>query len=199
MASLRSPLPGRRFHGPCWPLTLATKDWHLPADSNGGHFSDNPDYVSTWPAHCVQGTDGALFDPYIAEVAEKFCNLNSGAFVRGRCPAALPPSLSPGADGSKFGTDEATAAVIEDSVTCADLTGQRLRVLSRRQPLVKPCPPRAAVDRATVVAPCLSRNRIDQETCFPLPVIPPFARNTCHFVHMSLPKSLLGATPVGLG
>jgi nicotinamidase/pyrazinamidase len=51
---------------------VATKDFHLPGDSNGGHFSDNPDYVSTWPPHCVQGTDGALFHPAIGELAEMF-------------------------------------------------------------------------------------------------------------------------------
>lgn len=47
---------------------VATKDWHLPADSNGGHISANPDFVSTWPAHCVQGTEGAQFHPDIAEI-----------------------------------------------------------------------------------------------------------------------------------
>jgi nicotinamidase/pyrazinamidase len=47
---------------------VATKDWHLPADSNGGHISDNPDYVSTWPVHCVQGTEGAMFHPALTEI-----------------------------------------------------------------------------------------------------------------------------------
>jgi nicotinamidase/pyrazinamidase len=41
-----------------------TKDWHndLP-DTNGGHFAvtQDPDYVSTWPVHCVAGTEGAFF------------------------------------------------------------------------------------------------------------------------------------------
>lgn len=47
---------------------IATKDWHLPGDSNGGHFSDNPDYASTWPPHCVQGTDGARFHAALTEI-----------------------------------------------------------------------------------------------------------------------------------
>lgn len=46
---------------------VASKDFHLPGDSNGGHFSDSPDYVSTWPAHCVQGTEGSMLHPAIAE------------------------------------------------------------------------------------------------------------------------------------
>jgi nicotinamidase/pyrazinamidase len=39
---------------------VATADWH---DDPGGHFSDHPDYVQSWPAHCRIGSDGALFHP----------------------------------------------------------------------------------------------------------------------------------------
>ncbi|HHT25151.1 MAG TPA: isochorismatase family protein [Clostridiaceae bacterium] len=44
-------------------LILATRDWHEPDNSNGGHISDSPDYVDTWPTHCVQGTPGAEYHP----------------------------------------------------------------------------------------------------------------------------------------
>ena len=39
---------------------VATKDHHLDP---GHHFGDPPDYVDTWPAHCVVGTDGEAFHP----------------------------------------------------------------------------------------------------------------------------------------
>ena len=39
---------------------VATADWH---DDPGGHFSADPDFVDSWPAHCRVGTDGALFHP----------------------------------------------------------------------------------------------------------------------------------------
>jgi nicotinamidase/pyrazinamidase len=39
---------------------VATRDHHIDP---GEHFSDNPDYVNTWPPHCVAGTDGAAFHP----------------------------------------------------------------------------------------------------------------------------------------
>lgn len=39
---------------------VATRDFHLDP---GGHFSDEPDYVDTWPPHCVIGTPGADFHP----------------------------------------------------------------------------------------------------------------------------------------
>lgn len=40
-------------------LVVASRDWHNPDSRNGDHFSDNPDFVNTWPAHCVAKTKGA--------------------------------------------------------------------------------------------------------------------------------------------
>ena len=42
---------------------FASRDWHDAAGDNGGHFSDTPDYVDTWPSHCVAGTPGAEYNP----------------------------------------------------------------------------------------------------------------------------------------
>ena len=39
---------------------VATADWHIDP---GSHFSDHPDYVDSWPVHCVAGHDGAAHDP----------------------------------------------------------------------------------------------------------------------------------------
>ncbi|GAA2434886.1 nicotinamidase [Actinomadura vinacea] len=39
---------------------VATRDFHLDP---GGHFSDEPDFIDTWPPHCVIGTKGAEFHP----------------------------------------------------------------------------------------------------------------------------------------
>ena len=39
---------------------VATKDFHVDP---GSHFSDHPDYASSWPRHCVAGTPGAEFHP----------------------------------------------------------------------------------------------------------------------------------------
>jgi nicotinamidase/pyrazinamidase len=41
---------------------LATRDHHIDP---GDHFSTEPDYVRSWPRHCVAGTDGAGFHPNI--------------------------------------------------------------------------------------------------------------------------------------
>ncbi|WBO66031.1 nicotinamidase [Streptomyces camelliae] len=42
---------------------VATRDRHI---APGGHFADNPDYVHSWPAHCVAGTEGVGFHPNFA-------------------------------------------------------------------------------------------------------------------------------------
>jgi nicotinamidase/pyrazinamidase len=39
---------------------VATADWH---EDPGAHFSADPDFVDSWPAHCRVGSDGALFHP----------------------------------------------------------------------------------------------------------------------------------------
>jgi nicotinamidase/pyrazinamidase len=60
----------RRYHKDRfgrYQFVIATKDFHLPGDSNGGHFSDDPDYVTTWPEHCVQGTEGSMLHPAVAD------------------------------------------------------------------------------------------------------------------------------------
>ncbi|MFJ6622191.1 isochorismatase family protein [Kitasatospora sp. NPDC091335] len=42
---------------------LATRDHHIDP---GDHFSAEPDYVDSWPPHCVAGTEGVGFHPNFA-------------------------------------------------------------------------------------------------------------------------------------
>ncbi|GGS60169.1 amidase [Planobispora rosea] len=39
---------------------VATRDYHIDP---GDHFAAEPDFVLSWPAHCVAGTPGAEFHP----------------------------------------------------------------------------------------------------------------------------------------
>ncbi len=41
-------------------ILVATRDYHIDP---GEHFAANPDFVDSWPPHCVVGTDGAAFHP----------------------------------------------------------------------------------------------------------------------------------------
>ena len=43
-----------------YPWIVATQDWHVDP---GDHFSESPDFVSSWPAHCRAGSPGAALHP----------------------------------------------------------------------------------------------------------------------------------------
>ncbi len=45
---------------PPYDVAVATRDHHIDP---GQHFSDQPDFVHSWPPHCVVGTDGEGFHP----------------------------------------------------------------------------------------------------------------------------------------
>ena len=45
---------------PDYAHVVATKDHHIDP---GSHWSDNPDFVDSWPVHCKVGTDGEAFHP----------------------------------------------------------------------------------------------------------------------------------------
>ena len=49
--------PEQHLH---WDHVVATQDHHVDP---GRHFSPKPDFIDTWPAHCVAGTFGAQFHP----------------------------------------------------------------------------------------------------------------------------------------
>jgi nicotinamidase/pyrazinamidase len=51
---LASPAAGQYAH------IVATQDHHVDP---GAHFAAEPDYLDTWPPHCVAGTPGADFHP----------------------------------------------------------------------------------------------------------------------------------------
>lgn len=50
-------------HADDYDLVLASRDWHDADNDNGGHFAVEgaPNFVDTWPVHCLAGTDGAEY------------------------------------------------------------------------------------------------------------------------------------------
>lgn len=52
-------------HASDYGVIIASRDWHDAQGDNGGHFAGTPDYVDSWPVHCVAGTDGAEYDPLL--------------------------------------------------------------------------------------------------------------------------------------
>lgn len=50
-------------HPDVYDHVFASRDWHDVDNDNGGHFSDNPDFVDTWPMHCVADSPGSDYHP----------------------------------------------------------------------------------------------------------------------------------------
>ncbi|MDN5789563.1 MAG: isochorismatase family protein [Micrococcales bacterium] len=92
---------------------VATADWHIDP---GSHFSDTPDYVDSWPVHCVADTDGAEFHPNIANAV----NHVEAVFRKGQFDAGYS-----GFDGHADDEDRTPlAAWLKDrEVTRVDVVG----------------------------------------------------------------------------
>lgn len=54
-----------RAHPHEYATVFASRDWHDAVGDNGGHFASDspPDFVVTWPPHCMAGTPGAEYHP----------------------------------------------------------------------------------------------------------------------------------------
>lgn len=60
---------------------VATADWH---HDPGAHWSENPDFVQSWPVHCAVGTRGAEFRPEIGDALDEV----AAVFRKGQHEAA---------------------------------------------------------------------------------------------------------------
>jgi nicotinamidase/pyrazinamidase len=50
-------------HAEDYEIIVASRDWHDGDNDNGGHFATGePDFIDSWPVHCVGGTYGAEYD-----------------------------------------------------------------------------------------------------------------------------------------
>ena len=76
---------------PDYALTVATRDHHVDP---GDHFSKDPDFVHSWPRHCVVGTDGEAFHPNLDP--QPF----DAVFLKGRHEAAYSGFEGSTSDGA---------------------------------------------------------------------------------------------------
>lgn len=81
-----------RSHG--YDVVVATRDHHIDP---GDHFSDHPDFVDSWPPHCVVGTPGQDLHPALA--GRRF----DAVFDKGSYKAAYS-----GFEGTIGGADDGT-------------------------------------------------------------------------------------------
>lgn len=76
-----SSMVGTDRAGGTYDVVVATKDWHVDP---GVHFADpevGPNYVDTWPVHCVAQTEGAAFHADLDVVVDE-------VFLKGRRTAS---------------------------------------------------------------------------------------------------------------
>jgi len=100
---LADPDRGRYAH------VVATQDYHIDP---GAHFSDAPDFVGTWPPHCVAGTPGADFHPSLEP------GVFEAVFRKGAHSAAYSGFEGADADGTPL------AAWLRDrGITAVDIAG----------------------------------------------------------------------------
>lgn len=105
---------------------VASQDWHIDPE---GHFSDNPDFSSTWPPHCLALTSGADFhpalDPVMGRIDEEFRKgMSSAAYSafegtdRAGCPLGqwLAERGVTSVDVCGIATDYCVAATAADAV-----------------------------------------------------------------------------------
>ncbi|MFF3559090.1 isochorismatase family protein [Streptomyces sp. NPDC002574] len=78
---------------------VATRDHHIEP---GDHFSERPDYIHTWPVHCVAGTEGVGFHPNFAP-----------AVASGAVDAVFDKGHYSGAYSGFEGTDENGAGLAQ--------------------------------------------------------------------------------------
>jgi nicotinamidase/pyrazinamidase len=55
-----------RAHAAEYAYVVATRDHHVDP---GGHFAEQPDFLETWPPHCVVGTAGVELHPRLEREA----------------------------------------------------------------------------------------------------------------------------------
>ena len=99
-------------HAEDYNAIVATADWHIDP---GAHFSENPDFVDSWPVHCVAGTEGAAFHPEVKPATDQVDEL----FLKGEYTAAYS-----GFEGHAADSDVTLAGWLRDrGITSIDVCG----------------------------------------------------------------------------
>lgn len=92
---------------------VATKDWHVDPGEHFAAEGTDPNFIDTWPVHCVAETEGAEFHPALAIAVDEL-------FLKGRTTASYT-----GFDGTAA-SDEAVRLgewLSKRGVTDVDIVG----------------------------------------------------------------------------
>lgn len=135
-------------------LVAASRDWHDAEGDNGGHFAaGEPDFVDTWPVHCVAGTPGADYHPALDALAiDVHIKKGQGKPAYSAFEGTSDDGEALGEVLEEQGIDEldvvgiATDYCVKASALDAALAGLRVRVLDALTSAVSPDTRAAALD-----------------------------------------------------
>lgn len=102
-------------HG--YAAVVATKDHHIDP---GAHWSENPDFVDSWPVHCEVGTRGEEFHPELDTSAVE------AVFLKGQYHAAYSGFEGAAEDGTTL-VDWLRARGIDEVDVCGIATDHCVR------------------------------------------------------------------------
>ncbi|MEU8653551.1 isochorismatase family protein [Streptomyces sp. NPDC048737] len=92
---------------------VATRDHHIDP---GDHFSDTPDFKTSWPVHCVAGTQGSDFHPDFLPAVH--AGAIDAVFYKGAYEAAYS-----GFEGADENGTTMTTWLHEHGITTVDVVG----------------------------------------------------------------------------
>lgn len=90
-------------------LVVTTQDWHIDP---GDHFSENPDFVDSWPPHGIAGTEEAELHPALAQLRPD-ASVKKGAYE----------AAYSGFEGKDDGGASLAQILTQAGVTDVDLVG----------------------------------------------------------------------------
>jgi nicotinamidase/pyrazinamidase len=98
--------------GTAYVLVVATRDWHLDPGSHFAEPGTDPDFVRTWPVHCLADSAGAAWNPHL--------RLPPDAVIisKGEHAAAFSGFEGHADDGRSL-----TQVLRDDHVGCVDVVG----------------------------------------------------------------------------
>ena len=144
-------------HSESYDMILASRDWHSSEGDNGGHFAASgtePDFVHTWPVHCVAGSPGAEYHPnldtdFVMVHIQKGQGKPAYSLFEGSTPEGKPIAEVI----AQFGIDDvdvvgiATDYCVLASALDAKKAGMKVRVISDLTAGVAPKSTEAAIDQ----------------------------------------------------
>jgi nicotinamidase/pyrazinamidase len=141
-------------HAPDYAVAVATQDHHVDP---GDHFAApgaEPDFVESWPVHCVAATDGAAFHPNLDPQPY------DAVFTKGEYAAAYSGFEGRTADGTSL-RDWLAAHQITDVDVCGLATDYCVRATAL-DAVRHGFTVRVLVDLCAGVAPKTSRAALDE-------------------------------------